>query len=378
VTRRLVGALLAGEPDTLERPSRRLALGLFAGLLVATLILAAVGVYGFLSPSGPRLRDGDLVIMRDTGARFVLAGGALHPVPNWTSALLIAGTPRPAVRRVSREALAGYPPGVPVGIPDAPDPPPERGALVGLPWTVCSVPGPDAPTTQVLVGPEPAGTPAPADPTMLVYAGPGPTPGGEWHLLWQGRRHRIPDDRTRAALGLAGASGVRVAPQLLAAVPAGPDLAAPPIPQPGLPTGLPRLAADHADLVMVCAARRGDEPADRMSTVSGYRLADARRLAIPAGTSAATVDRAGNRTADRVRVPPGAGTLVRASPAGGTFLVTDQGIRYALQGSAAVDALGYGGADPVAVPAAMLDLVPAGPALDPAVARSFDGPRGGR
>ncbi|MEU3560566.1 type VII secretion protein EccB, partial [Kitasatospora sp. NPDC006786] len=74
--------------------------------------------------------------------------------------------------------------------------------------------------------------------------------------------------------------------------------------------------------------------------------------------------------ADRIAVRPGRGALVRAlsgAGAGGTeYLVTEAGVRYPLPSAAVVKQLGYGGATPVAVPAAVVALLPAGPSLDPA------------
>jgi hypothetical protein len=67
----------------------------------------------------------------------------------------------------------------------------------------------------------------------------------------------------------------------------------------------------------------------------------------------------------------GAGALVRAAAGPGTadgavFLVTEAGRRYAVPGEPARAALGYAGVPPLALPAATVALIPAGPALDPA------------
>jgi ESX secretion system ATPase EccB len=91
--------------------------------------------------------------------------------------------------------------------------------------------------------------------------------------------------------------------------------------------------------------------------------------------SGAVVTRAtGAVLADRIVVPPGAGALVTnlAAPdasAGGLSLVPDLGMRYSLPSVELLPVLGYGGVEVVPLPAPVLALVPAGPALDPAAAR---------
>jgi type VII secretion protein EccB len=448
VTRRIVSALLSGEPETTERPMRRFGLSLFGSLLVAAIVFAIIGIYGFLNPAGGRPANGDLLIMRETGARYAMVDGTLHPVLNWTSALLFAGNAQPNVRQMSRKSLAGYRVGAPIGIPGAPDPPPDRKSLLGLPWWLCSVPGVDGgnPTAQVLVGRTPAGDAAPADLTLLVTTGASPT-SGERYLLWQDRRYRVGNQSTLTALELAATAPVRISAGVLNGITRGPDLVPPrianigkpsskkinganatigqvyrsgqshyvlteaglapvgevtarlllvndprpidisaaeaaryPVPEPiepaNFPTAVPRVPQNQNELAMVCAAHRGDERNGRVSSIVAYS-AVAERLGIPASASAAQVGADGVRTADRVLVANGRGALVRAAPAPGVtaettvYLVTDQGLRYPLRSTDAVNAfaaLGYGGRTPTQVPAAMLALIPLGPTLDPTAA----------
>lgn len=234
ITRRIVSALLSGEPETSERPMRRLALALFASIIVAAIVFAVVGIYGFLNPSGGKPVDGNLVIMRETGARFAVVDGTLHPVLNWSSALLFVGAAKPTVKQMSRKSLATLPVGDPIGIPGAPDPPPARSALLGPPWTLCSVPGiqgSDQPTTHLLVGRAPAGEALPAETPYLVALA-----DNERFLLWQDRLHRISSQAALIALDLSGAPVIRVAPQFVNGITRGPDLAPPAIPDIGKPT----------------------------------------------------------------------------------------------------------------------------------------------
>lgn len=83
---------------------------------------------------------------------------------------------------------------------------------------------------------------------------------------------------------------------------------------------------------------------------------------------------AGIPLADRVVVEPGHGVLVEAMPApdastGALSLVTDLGYRYSLASKEVANTLGYGDVEPIALPASLVDRLPAGPALDPVAAK---------
>jgi hypothetical protein len=82
--------------------------------------------------------------------------------------------------------------------------------------------------------------------------------------------------------------------------------------------------------------------------------------------------------ADWIAVPPGRGALVRAvagpdAPTGALALVTDVGLRFAIPSDAVSATLGYGGVTPLRLPAALVALLPPGPALDPAAAGAVAG-----
>jgi hypothetical protein len=55
---------------------------------------------------------------------------------------------------------------------------------------------------------------------------------------------------------------------------------------------------------------------------------------------------------------------------GVTYLITDLGYKFPVAGADAQNSLGYRGITPVPIPTALLQLVPTGPALDPAAATS--------
>ena len=106
------------------------------------------------------------------------------------------------------------------------------------------------------------------------------------------------------------------------------------------------------------------------------------QVVVDPATAPATAPAAGNTdaaaaVADRVSVPFGNGVLVQArasatAPAGtGTvMIVTDNGIRYSIADHDAQDKLGYGNTTAQAMPAGVVSLLPAGPALSTTAART--------
>jgi type VII secretion protein EccB len=447
VTRRIVSAMLSGEPESTELPARRLAMALFGSLIVATIVFAIVGVIGFINPTGGKPEENDIIIMRETGARYIYVDGALHPVLNYASALLIVGSPNPQVRTMSRKSLQKLPGGLPVGIRDAPDPPPAADALLGLPWSVCS--SPPATTsgvisTQVVVGNVPAGGTALGDQALLVSTAQS---GSDlpMYLLWNDHRLRINDATTLTALELASTTPVRIGGQLLNSITAGPDLAPLELSGQGQTSakvvagrpgkigqvyrsgqtnyvltgsGLVAIGTVMAALLTADGGAPTDitagEAAQALSTekkvepdgfpqtrpplrnvtspqvCAAFQAAAAGRQpvtiqvyddAAPSKDSdSGAVSQDGALTADHILVPEGHGALVRALPAPGVtaattvYLVTDQGLAFPLQDGANVNtqaALGYAGKTPTPIPSPLLALVPLGPTLNPATARSF-------
>jgi type VII secretion protein EccB len=227
VTRRIVSALLSGEPETNDLPMRRLGGALIASVMVGAIVLAGVGAYGLLNPGGGLLDGKALVIERETGARYVYLNNVLYPVLNYASARLALGDAAPAVRTMSRRSLRDLKRGRPIGIPGAPDSVPGADELLSLPWSVCSAPGPDealpTPQTRLLVG---VGLPSGTDPgdRALLIAAPDDAGGTTRYLVWH--RHRLKVDGLFAltALHLDASTPLPVGQALVNAIPAGPDL----------------------------------------------------------------------------------------------------------------------------------------------------------
>ena len=226
MTHRMSQALLCGEPDSRNRPLRRMYAASACAVLVGVIaagVFAALGV--FLPRSGHVTglnQPGTLVVDTDTMTAFVpCAGGELCPAVNFASALLALDSPG-ATRRVAvtTAALAGYAIGPAVGIAGLPPMLPAASALVHGPWSVCTVGG-----ATVLVGGMSTGGRAlgPSD-AALVSA-----EGGEW-LLWDSTRLAI---QPAVAQTLFDTGPVSVPLAWLDSLPRGPDFAAPELPGAG-------------------------------------------------------------------------------------------------------------------------------------------------
>jgi type VII secretion protein EccB len=236
VTRRIVSALLTGDPETNNLPMRRLGMAVFGSVIAAAVVLGGVGAYGQLTGNTAPLDDKTLVIERETGATYVFVDGQLYPTLNYTSARLALNEADPPVRTMSQASLRDRPRGRTLGIVGAPDALPDRKSLTGLPWSVCDVPDPaDArrsSTRLVIDRVLPGGTPL-GDRAVLVSV------DGQRHLLTANARLQVVGgDRAITALGMTGTEPLRVGQQLLNAVPAGPPLRKPSLPGAGDRSGL--------------------------------------------------------------------------------------------------------------------------------------------
>jgi type VII secretion protein EccB len=236
---RVVSAFAHQDTDPVQPAGRRLLGAGLAGVMVAVLCLAAVGVYAVLRPGGSTgWRDGASVIVeKETGTRYVFRGGVLYPMANYASAVLALGASTKVVQ-VAGRSLLGVPRGPLSGIVGAPDALPPADRLLGTPWTICAEPARDgsgqpATLTSLRVGqPVRSGRPL-GEEALLVTA----AETGRLFLIWHQRRYEIVDDgAVVTALGLAQQSRVPVNAALLDALPAGAPLAARPVAGRGTPS----------------------------------------------------------------------------------------------------------------------------------------------
>ncbi|MEV0134995.1 type VII secretion protein EccB [Dactylosporangium sp. NPDC050688] len=138
------------------------------------------------------------------------------------------------------------------------------------------------------------------------------------------------------------------------------------------------LAALPARPPSVAAVADGQVPCVRLPSPSGPPDTPVEILTTAPDPAARPVrpapDLAGLRGDVRVRIDAGGGglvTLARAGQASGPslHLLTDAGVGYPVAGAAVAQSLGFPAATAVAVPAALLELLPTGPVLDPARVR---------
>ena len=427
---RVVAALVTRQPDPPQPPFRRAAGAALVGLLLTVLGIGAMGAYSVLRPgtSGKWRNDRALLVERETGALFVYRDQVLHPVLNQASALLILNSPGAPTVVVARSALAGAPRGQTLGIPGAPSSLPAAGALLRGPWTVCSTPG----GSVLMVGRAAARSTPMGDKGMLVSGPGAQTyllwhghkhlvrqPGAVLPaLVWSARPqtavaqaflHAVPSGSdlvtpvvpgrgTVVAEGKVGqlygatANGhtdtflvttdglVSVTPLQSALLLAAPETASV---QPGgqltalsgrelgLLTGgratLPFTSDGGGEGALPAVPPELLDAEPRVACTNGEisTAAEASDLTGTLRTAAATDS--GAVLADQVSVRPGGGALVRTET-GVLALVTDLGRRHVVPDRATLDALGFAGQEPVAVPSQVLALLPAGPALDPAAA----------
>ncbi len=141
-------------------------------------------------------------------------------------------------------------------------------------------------------------------------------------------------------------------------------LSAATVPDGGLPGSVPAVvsAGSSAPLCVVYAATAAGSTLARQVVLGGQ---------VPSGGMATGTA----ADVDQVALPPGAGALVGAAPGTGqaagaiSYFLVSGGRRYALASQSVAAMLGYDlSTQSVLLPAGVLDLIPPGPALDPAAA----------
>src|SRR5258708_2114918 len=198
---------------------RRTILGSFGGLMLAALAVAGFLIWGLISPSSAAVfTAGELGIVKDTGSRYIYADHALHPVLNWSSAMLLLSG-NPTIKAVSAKSLAGVPQGQPLGIVGAPDALPPASSVNTGSWLVCAQQSGGLPIVSLTIG-----MPVPVPSAKPGAAGVAQTPDGSQYLLYGGHRMKMDAPWIAGALGLGRAPVTEVSAAWLNAVPAVPDL----------------------------------------------------------------------------------------------------------------------------------------------------------
>jgi type VII secretion protein EccB len=222
-------------------PGRRQNLAVVASVSAALVICLGALLYSFISPSG-QINESPIIADRDSGALYVRVGDKLYPALNLASARLITGRPdNPHLVRGSQ--IAGLPRGPLVGIPGAPSNFAPKNPSTSS-WLVCDTvatsTGAGAPsgvTVTVLDGtPDLSGhrrVLTGSDAVVLSY-------GEDAWVIREGRRSRI-DAMNRSVLLPLGLTPEQVSMAkpmsraLFDALPVGPELTVPEIPNAGFP-----------------------------------------------------------------------------------------------------------------------------------------------
>jgi len=318
--RRIVAALLSGEPDSPEAPMRRIVRTAFAGAMIAVLVAAGFAVFGVIRKGGATTwqKTDTIVIEKETGGIYVWtapspgAGRRLHPMVNHTSALLFLGSG--TTKSLSRKSLAGIPRAPQRGIREAPGSVPEPRDLIRGPWAVCARTRSDTPEVSLL-----AGTPLPGVPlgpeAGLLVTGSG-APGERWFVVWKGQRFNVPDRRVLPALGFNDVTPHLVGAAWVSALPQGKDVTFPTIADHGQPTaevdGLPTRVGQVFSVTGPGSVQYAVALGHGLAPSSGRGLASISEgvarlmLADPAGVSrtARELSPAAFAVADRVDPPP--------------------------------------------------------------------------
>ncbi|WP_460772924.1 type VII secretion protein EccB [Microbacterium sp. GXF7504] len=136
--RRLLTAFVSGAPGGKElEPTAPLRAVIAAIALTVGVVLVGV-FYGLIRPGLPSGWDnGKLILVSDTGARFVTIEGGLHPVINTASARLLLPASGFEVITTDQQNLAGVSVGETLGIVGAPDELPAPDRLRNSGWSAC-------------------------------------------------------------------------------------------------------------------------------------------------------------------------------------------------------------------------------------------------
>jgi len=147
--RRLLSAFTSGAPGGKELEPAAPLRAVLAGVVLSAMVILAGVFYGLLRPGLPAgWEDNTLVLVNDSGARYLSIDSVLHPVINTASARLLMPSGDFKVVTTDKATLDGIEIGSTIGILGAPDDIPGPDALINDDWTACVAP--DAQTSVVL------------------------------------------------------------------------------------------------------------------------------------------------------------------------------------------------------------------------------------
>ena len=152
--RRLLTAFVSGAPGGKELEPAAPLRAVFTAIALTAAVLLVGLFWGLIQPGLPKgWEDGRLILVKDTGARYVTIDSVLHPVINTASARLLIPSNEFRVISTDQRALEGVELGSTLGIVGAPDALPAPDDLVNAGWTACVT---DEAGTDVRVEPDAA------------------------------------------------------------------------------------------------------------------------------------------------------------------------------------------------------------------------------
>ncbi|MFV0493508.1 type VII secretion protein EccB [Mycobacterium sp.] len=227
-------------------PGRRQTLAVIGSVSASLVVCLGALLWSVISPSG-QINESPIIADRDSGALYVRIGDRLYPALNLASARLITGRPdNPHLVRSSQ--IEDLPHGPLVGIPGAPSDFSAKSPPASS-WLVCDTVGsaggtlasPPGVTVTVIDGtPDLSGHRRilqGSDAVVLSY-------GGNTWVVREGRRSKV-DARNRSVLLPLGLTPEQISDArpmshaLYDALPVGPELLVPEVPEAGSPATFP-------------------------------------------------------------------------------------------------------------------------------------------
>lgn len=136
--RRLLTAFTSGAPGGKELEPAKPLRAVVASVALALMVVLVGLFWGLMKPGLPDgWESNTVVLVDDTGSRFVAMDGTLYPAVNTTSARLLIPAGEYQVVATDSSNLADIPVGPAVGITGAPDDVPAPDHLIPTAWSAC-------------------------------------------------------------------------------------------------------------------------------------------------------------------------------------------------------------------------------------------------
>jgi type VII secretion protein EccB len=138
--RRLLSAFTSGAPGGKELEPAKPLRAVAAGIALTAIVIIGGLFYGLIRPGLPAgWENNALILVKDTGARYISVESVLYPVINTASARLLMPPGEFRVVSTDRQSLEGIRIGPALGIVGAPDDLPDPAALIGNGWGACAI-----------------------------------------------------------------------------------------------------------------------------------------------------------------------------------------------------------------------------------------------